>query len=291
MYSVNSSFHDACHMFDTMPVKSLHSWIALIRLHLNMGLFEKGRQLHGMVLKHGFVTNIYVGNALIDMYGKCGSLSEAKKVLEGMPQKDCVSWNSIINACAANGMMLEALDLLQNMLMSELEPNVVTWTAVIGGFSRNGCDVESVELFARMVGAGVAPNARTLASVLPACSRMKRLCLGKELHGYIVRHELFTNGFVVNALVDMYRRCGDMKSAFEMFSKYVRKCAASYNTMIVGYSENRNIIKAKELFDQMEQEGEERDRISWNCMISGYVDNFMLDEALILFRDLLTNGI
>ncbi|CAJ2674743.1 unnamed protein product [Trifolium pratense] len=329
MYSINSFFQDACHLFDIMPVKSLHSWIALIRLYLNMGLFEKGvmlfeqllcddgvgekldffvfpvvlniccglgdlelgRQLHGMILKHGFVTNVYVGNTLIDMYGKCGSLGEAKKVLEAMPLKDRVSWNSIITACAFNGMVHEALDLLQNMLMSELEPNVVTWSAVIGGFSSNGYDVESVELLARMVGAGVAPNARTLASVLPVCARMKRLCLGKVLHGYIVRRGLFSNGFVVNALVDMYRRCGDMKSAFEMFSKYVRKCAASYNTMIVDYSEHGNIIKAKELFDQMEQEGEERNRISWNCMISGYVNNFMLNEALILFRDLLINGI
>ncbi|CAL5206504.1 unnamed protein product [Lathyrus oleraceus] len=328
MYSIHSSFEDACHMFDTMPLKNLHSWTALIRLHLNMGLFQKafmlfeellsdgvsqkldffvfpvvlniccglgdlklGRQLHGMVLKLGFVTNVYVGNALIDMYGKCGGLGEAKKVLEGMPRKDCVSWNSIITACATNGMVHEALGLLQNMSLSELEPNVVTWSAVIGGFSSNGYDVESIELFSRMVGVGVAPNAQTLASVLPACARMKWLCFGKELHGYIVRHDLFSNSFVVNALVDMYRRCGDMKSAFEMFSKFARKSAASYNTMMVGYSENGNIVKAKGLFDRMEREGVERDRISWNCMISGYVDNLMLDEALMLFRDLLMEGI
>ncbi|KAL5071263.1 hypothetical protein RYX36_022150 [Vicia faba] len=328
MYSINSSFEDACHMFDTMPLKNLHSWTALIRLHLNMGLFQEaymlfeellrdgvrekldffvfpvvlnicvglgdlelGRQLHGMVLKHGFVTNVYVGNALVDMYGKCGGLGEAKKVLEGMPRKDCVSWNSIITACATNGMVHEALDLLENMLLSELEPNVVTWSAVIGGFSSNGYDVESVELFSRMVGVAVAPNAQTLASVLPACARMKWLCFGKQLHGYIVRHDLLSNSFVVNALVDMYRRCGDMKSAFEVFSKFARKSAASYNTMMVGYSENGNIVKAKELFDRMERDGVERDKISWNCMIAGYVDNFMLDEALILFRDLLMKGI
>lgn len=328
MYSINSSFEDAWHMFDKMTLKNLHSWTAVLRLHLNMGLFYKGfmlfeeflcdglgekldffvfpvvlniccglgdlelgRQVHGMVLKHGFVTNVYVGNALIDMYGKCGSLGEAKKVLEGMTQKDCVSWNSIITACVANGVVYEALDLLENMLLSELEPNVVTWSAVIGGFSSNAYDVESVELFARMVGAGVAPDARTLASVLPACSRMKWLFVGKELHGYIVRHELFSNGFVANALVGMYRRCGDMKSAFKIFSKFARKCAASYNTMIVGYLENGNVGKAKELFYQMEQEGVERDRISWNCMISGHVDNFMFDDALMLFRDLLMEGI
>lgn len=95
----------------------------------------------------------------------------------------------------------------------------------------------------------------------------------------------FSNSFVVNTLVGMYRRCGDMKSAFEIFSEFARKSATSYNTMIIIYSENDN-IKEKELFHWMEQEGVERDIISWNYMISGYVDNLMLDEALMLFRDL-----
>ncbi|XP_057441837.1 pentatricopeptide repeat-containing protein At2g13600-like [Lotus japonicus] len=329
MYCSKGSFEDACMVFDTMPLKNLHSWTALLRVHVDMGFFEKafflfeellheerlgveleffvfpvvlniccglgalelGRQLHGMVLKHGFVTNVYVGNSLVDMYGKCGSLDDAKKVLQGMPQKDRVSWNSIITACAANGMVYEALDLLHNMSEGELAPNLVSWSAVIGGFSQNGYDVESIQLLAKLLGAGMRPNARTLASVLPACARMQWLCLGKEFHGYIVRHEFFSNAFVVNALVDMYRRCGDMKSAFKIFSKYARKCAATYNTMIVGYWENGNILKAKELFDEMEQEGVVRDMISWNSIISGYVDNFMLDEALRLFRDLLNEGI
>ncbi|KAK7286723.1 hypothetical protein RJT34_21931 [Clitoria ternatea] len=127
---------------------------------------ELGGQLHGRVLKQGFVESVYVGNALIDMYGKCGSLGEAKKVLEGMPQTDCVSWNSIISSCAPNGLVYEALDLLKNMPAGGggLAPNIVSWSALIGGFAHNGYDVESVELLAGMVGAGMGPNARTLAN-------------------------------------------------------------------------------------------------------------------------------
>ncbi|XP_027332181.1 pentatricopeptide repeat-containing protein At2g13600-like [Abrus precatorius] len=332
MYASNGSLENACHVFDTMPLKNLHSWTALLRVHVELGLFEEafslfeqllyegvpeemeffvfpvvlkicfglggdlglGRQLHGLVLKREVFKNVYVGNALIDMYGKCGSLGEAKKVLERMPQRDCVSWNSIITACVANGLVYEALDLLQNMSAGEsgLAPNLVSWSAVIGGFAQNGYDVESIELLARMVvDAGMRPNARTLASVLPACARMRCLSLGKELHGYVVRHEFFSNAFVVNGLVDMYRRCGDMKSAFKVFTKFSRKCAAAYNTMIVGYCENGNVLRAKELFDQMYQEGVKRDRISWNAMISGYVDSFLLDEAFSLFQDLLKEGI
>ncbi|CAJ1938319.1 unnamed protein product [Sphenostylis stenocarpa] len=329
MYARNFSFQNACHLFDTVPYRNLHSWAALLRVHVEMGFFEEafllfeqllyepvgleffvfpvmlkiccglcavelGKQMHGMALKYEFDKNVYVGNALIDMYGKCGSLGEAKKVLEGMPQKDCVSWNSLITASVANGLVYEALDLLQNMSAAEcgIAPNLVSWSVVIGGFAQNGYYVESVKLFARMVlEAGMRPNAQTLASVIPAFGRMQWLHLGKELHCYVVRHEFFSNAFVVNGLVDMYRRCGDMKSSFKMFSRFSRKCAASYNAIIAGYWENDNVFRAKELFDQMEKEGVERDRISWNSMISGYVTSSLFDEAFSLFRDMLKEGI
>ncbi|KAK7286724.1 hypothetical protein RJT34_21932 [Clitoria ternatea] len=89
----------------------------------------------------------------------------------------------------------------------------------------------------------------------------------------------------------MYRKCGNMKSAFRMFSKFSRKSAASYNTMIAGYWENGDIYKAREMFDQMKQQGVERDRISWNSMISGYINSFLFDEVFSLFRDMMKEGI
>lgn len=312
-------------LFETMPLRNLYSWTAILSLHVDQGFFEEalllfqelqfvdigleffvfpvvfkicsglgivelGRQLHGIVVKYRFASNIYVANALIDMYGKCKSLDDAKKVLAKMPEKDCVSWNSIVTACAANEMVYEALEFLERMSLDDLMPNLVSWSAVIGGFSQNGYDEEAIELLYRMQAAGFEPNARTLASVLPACARLEKLSLGKELHGYITRHGLMSNPFAVNGLVDMYRRCTDMGSAFKIFSKFSMKNAVSYNTMIVGYSENGGISKAKELFDQMELAGIEKDIISWNSMISGYAASFMFDEALSMFLDLLIEG-
>lgn len=326
MYGRIGCLEDASKLFDKMPMRNLYSWTAILSVYVDHGFFEEafllfqellyqevqldfflfpvvlkicygldsselGTQLHGILLKHQFVTNIYVGNALIDMYGKCGKLDDAKKVLETMHKKDLVSWNSIITACAANGMVYESLDLLQNMYQGEVKPNLVSWSAVIAGFSQNGYDEEAIQLLSKMQEAGLEPNARTLASVITTCARLRKLSLGRELHSYIIRHDAMPNDFVVNGLLDMYRRCGDMKSAFRIFSKVSRKCSASYNTMIAGYSENGNIFKAKGLFDQMEQEGIVRDRISWNSMISGYVDNFLFDGALSLFQDLLKTGI
>ncbi|CBI23043.3 unnamed protein product, partial [Vitis vinifera] len=158
------------------------------------------------------------------------------------------------------------------------KPNLVSWSAVIGGFAQNGYDKEALELLCRMQAAGFEPNARTLASVLPACARLQNLNLGKEIHGYVTRHGFMSNPFVVNGLVDVYRRCADMGSALKIFSGFSVKNVVSYNTMIVGYCENGNVEKAKELFDQMELVG--KDTISWNSMISGYADNLLKCEDL-----------
>lgn len=325
MYGRCGCFECANLLFETMPYRNLYSWTAILSVHVDNGLFEKalllfrelqfiefaleffvfpvvlkicsglgmvelGRQLHGIVVKYQFASNIYVGNALIDMYGKCKSVDDAKKVLKQMPKKDLVSWNSIVTACASNGMVYEAWEFLQGMSYDNLMPNLVSWSAVIGGFSQNGYDEEAIELLYRMRAAGFGANARTLASVLPACARLEKLSLGRELHGYITRHGFMSNPFVVNGLVDMYRRCADMGNALKVFSKYSMKNAVSFNTMIVGYSENGDISKAKELFEQMELAGITKDIISWNSMISGYVAGFWFDEALSMFRCLLMEG-
>lgn len=96
-----------------------------------------------------------------------------------------------------------------------------------------------------------------------------------------------SNSFVVNGLVDVYRRCADMVTAFELFSKFSMKNEVSCNTMIVGYCKNGKVSEAKELFDQIEQLGVKKDIVSWNSMMSGFLDNFLYHEALNMFRDLL----
>ncbi|KAK9145694.1 hypothetical protein Sjap_005597 [Stephania japonica] len=320
------NIENASLVFDKMRQRNLYSWAGYISVCVDHGCYEEailmflkllleeiwlnffvfpvlfkacsglvafdfGRQVHGLVIKSRFVNNVYVGNSLIDMYGKCGCFDDAKKVLSEMPVRDCVSWNSVITGCTTNGLVFEAFDLLKNMeLLGNLKPNIVSWSAVIGGFAQNGFDREALEVFYKMQESGIKPNARTLASLLPACARLQALRLGKQIHGYITRHGFMSNPFVVNGLVDVYRRCSDMKSALKMFERFSARNSVSYNTMIVGYSENGEVNKAKEFFDQMEFVGVGRDSISWNAMISGYVENELFNEALEMFRDLMFQG-
>ncbi|KAI3457975.1 hypothetical protein Pfo_014638 [Paulownia fortunei] len=326
MYGKCGCVADMVLVFDKMPDRNLYTYTAILNVLLDNGLFEEalmyferllfedvgleffvfpvalkicggyggfelGRQLHGIVMKIGVLSHIYVGNALIDMYGKCGSLNDAEKVLDNMLERDCVSWNSMVTACAANGRVFEALKFLEEMSgQNDLMPNFVSWSALIGGFAQNGYDEEAIEMLYKMRAAGFEPNPRILASVLPACARLRKLRLGKEMYGYITRHGFMSSPYIVNGLIDLYRRCGVMESAFKVFSKSSVRDEVSFNTMIAGYCDNGEILKAKELFDMMEYEGKSKDLISWNSMISGYADNFMFKEALRLFIDLMNKG-
>lgn len=82
---------------------------------------------------------------------------------------------------------------------------------------------------------GFEPNAQMLASVFPACARLEKLSLGKEIHGYIMSDGFMSNPILVNGLLDMYRRCANMVSTLKIFSIFSAKNTVSFNTMIVGY--------------------------------------------------------
>ncbi|XP_039123057.1 pentatricopeptide repeat-containing protein At2g13600-like [Dioscorea cayenensis subsp. rotundata] len=320
MYGKCGGFDDACLLFDRMPLRNVYTWTAILSVCVERGVLKKalllfiellmncvgleffvfpvvlkacaglrvlglGRELHGFVAKCGFLSNVYVGNALIDMYGKCGVQGDAMKVFDGMSERDCVSWNSVISGCAANGMVFDALEYLISMeLVDKLKPNLVSWSAAIGGFAQSGYDEEALELLYRMVESDVKPNAQTLASILPVCARLEALELGKEIHVYVMRHGMISNPFAVNGLIDVYRRCNDMRSAREIFLRFSARNLVSYNTMIVGYCENNELGRAKELFECMELDGVKRDTISWSSLISGYCDNEKFSEALEMFR-------
>lgn len=328
MYARCDCLNDAYLMFDIMPKRNLYPWLAIISVHVDYDLFEEafslffellfsdvrldffvfpvmlkicsrfqdtglGRQIHGFVIKAMFVVNVYVGNGLIDMYGKCGHLGDAKKVFCSMTVRDSVSWNSLISVCALNGEVDEALENLDKMSSSgDLIPSVISWSGVISGFAQNGYDYEAIELLSRMRARGVEPNAQTIASVLPAFARLQTPRLGKEVHAYITRHEFMTNSIVVNGLLDVYRRSSDMENAWKLFLRYSVKNVLSINTMIVGFCENGDVLKAKDLFNEIERNGVKKDVITWNAMLSGYVDNLLFEDALNLFKEMqLVEGI
>eukprot|EP01018_Ginkgo_biloba_P024981 Gb_25581 [translate_table: standard] len=179
-----------------------------------------GKEIHCFIKKNNFDSDVFVGNSLIDMYAKCGSIDDAVQVFDRMSHSDVVSWN-----------------------------------AMTIGFVQNGYCVEALELFSQMQQLGVKPNSFTFVSILPACGRLKALQQGKEIHDYIIKSGFESHVFVGGTLVDMYSKCGIIEDAQQVFYKMFQRDVVSWNAMIVGYAQNDHPEDALKLFHQMEMAG------------------------------------
>lgn len=128
------------------------------------------------------------------------------------------------------------------------ERNVFSWNVLVGGYAKGGYFDEALNLYHRMLWAGVKPDVYTFPCILRTCGGVPNLGRGREVHVHVIRHGFGCEVDVVNALITMYVKCGDVWSA-------------------------------RLVFDGMTK----RDRISWNSMISGYFENGMCGEGLELF--------
>ncbi|CAH2078591.1 unnamed protein product, partial [Thlaspi arvense] len=108
--------------------------------------FEEGRQIHGLFLKSGLISDVFVENTLVNVYGRSGCFEIARKVLDRMPERDVVSWNSLLSAYVEKGLVVEARALFDEME----ERNVESWNFMISGYSGAGLVNEARELFDSM---------------------------------------------------------------------------------------------------------------------------------------------
>eukprot|EP01018_Ginkgo_biloba_P005616 Gb_23023 [translate_table: standard] len=310
MYAKCGSLVDARRVLDQMPERDVVSWTVIIAAYARHGFNEAAlalfnqmqrtvikpdhftfasvlqactnmatlKQVHEYIIRSKFQSDIFVENALVDMYAKCGSLEIARSVFDKMPQRDVVSWNAMIAGYTQNGNVEEALRLFQNMP----EQNVVSWNAMVAGYAQSGHSEEALEFFRQMRQAGVKPDLKTFASVLPACADLEDLKQGKEIHEEMTRSGFEFDVFVWSALVDMYAKCGSIDNARSLFDKIPERNLVSWNAMIVGYAQNGCVNEALMLFRKMP----ERNLVSWTAMIAGYAQNGHVDEALKLFQEI-----
>lgn len=289
-----------------------------------VGLIDlrKGKEVHGVIYVLGFERDLSVGNALIDMYCKCGQLCYARKVFDKMPERDVVSWTSMICGYCNVGKTDIAFDLFERMELEGLTPNEFTWNALVSGCARIGDIDGAVALFGRMVGeglthpdlvtwnaiisgfaqgqqpvealkwfrdmlmSGIRPNHVTLTGLLPACGLMGAIQNGREIHGYLYRMALDNNVFIASALIDMYSKCGSVRGAEVVFEKISVKNTASWNALIGCYGKHGMVDSALELFERMQEEGIRANNLTLTSILSACSHGGYVEEGLKIFRSI-----
>ncbi|XP_028072103.1 pentatricopeptide repeat-containing protein At2g13600-like [Camellia sinensis] len=218
------------------------------------GALELLRQVHGVAVAIGMKFNIAIYNALIDAYGKCHDSPNAFLIFNQMGERDVLSWTSMVIAYARASRLEDAYQVFNQMPTK----NTVSWSALISGFAQNGCGDEALDLFVHMQEEGIfLPNAFTYVGVLSACANLALLDRGKQPHGHIIRiinGEEF-NVFLFNALIDMYCKCGDMKSTRTLFEGMPEREIVSWNSLITGFAQNGNGDESLNVFKRMTEAG------------------------------------
>ncbi|KAJ4834479.1 hypothetical protein Tsubulata_005628, partial [Turnera subulata] len=314
----NGFFSKALEIYSTMHDMNVrpdtHTFPSVINACAASLDFEMGRVVHDRVLELGFGFDLYIGNALVDMYSKFGDLGKARQVFEEILHKDVVSWNSLISGCTANGYWDEALN-----------------------------------VYRRATVAGLMPDRFTISSVLLACGGLVAVKEGEVIHGLAEKIGITPDVIVSNALLSMYFKLDRPIHARRVFDNMAIRDAVSWNTLICGYfrmelfqesiklfgemvkrfkpdlltitsvlracgrledlqfgmfvhdyilrngiecdittsnvlidtyAKCRDLLAAQKVFDTMKC----RDIVSWNSLLSGYIQDGNFDQAMRLFK-------
>ncbi|KAM7272127.1 hypothetical protein ACFE04_031341 [Oxalis oulophora] len=116
-----------------------------------LGALELGKWVHAYAENHGYRHNIYIGNALIDMYAKCGMIDSALDVFNHMNERDLISWNTIIGGLAAHGRGAEALSVFSQMKDSGEKPDIITFVGILCACTHLGLVKEGYSYFHSMI--------------------------------------------------------------------------------------------------------------------------------------------
>lgn len=188
----------------------------------NLGDVNKGRTVHSFASEIDMDSNVLVGTALIDMYSKCGSLSDARSVFD-------LGFTS----CGVN----------------------TPWNAMISGYSQCGFSKEALELFVRMYKNNVQSDFYTYCSVFNAVAALQCMLFVKEVHGIVLKSGSELKTSVWNAIADSYAKCGLLEDARKVFDRMEERDIVSWTTLVTAYSQCSECEEALVIFSEMREAG------------------------------------
>ena len=279
--------HEARKLFDQMPQKDNFSWTAMIsgyvhhdqhkealELYRVMQRNEKfkcnkftissalaasaaiqslhlGKEIHGHILRVGLDSDGVVWSALSDMYGKCGSIQEARRIFDRTVDRD-----------------------------------VVSWTAMIDRYFKEGRREEGFALFSDLLKSSISPNGFTFSGVLNACADYAAEELGKQVHGYMTRIGYDPSSFAASTLVHMYTKCGNIKNARRVFDGMPQPDLVSWTSLISGHAQNGQPDEALQFFELLLKSGTQPDHITFVGVLSACTHAGLVDKGLEYFHSI-----
>ncbi|KAG8082095.1 hypothetical protein GUJ93_ZPchr0014g47010 [Zizania palustris] len=228
------------------------SLISLLAACSQVGDVRVGLRIHGYIFRHPELQETSLMNALVSFYSQCDMFDAALRAFIAIQNKNTISWNAILSACANSEQYIE----LFFRLINEMWLDGTQWDLV------------------------------TILNVIRVCT-FCGIKMVQEAHGYYLRVGYVGEVSVANAILDAYAKCGYPHDADKLFRNLEGRNTVTENTMISCYLKNNRVEDAEMTFNQMA----EKDMTTWNLMIRLYAQNDMCDQAFSLFHELQSEGL
>ncbi|KAI5065567.1 hypothetical protein GOP47_0020262 [Adiantum capillus-veneris] len=233
------------------------TYLSLLKACASIGAADRGEQIHDEIVRQGLLKNdLSLGNALVDMYAKCGALSKAQDVLEKLPTRDVVSWSSLICGYAQKRQAKQALECFRRMQHEGIPPDAIAFVCVLNACSHLGLLDEADSLFTDMITRfGVAPNLECYTCMVDLYGRAGHLEKAVQL---IQEMPSSDHSALWLALLGACRQWGDVnvgRWAFEQIIAKNKNNVSAYVLMAdiyaaAGMLENARYIEAMRITQQ-----------------------------------------
>ncbi|THG20433.1 hypothetical protein TEA_009292 [Camellia sinensis var. sinensis] len=294
----NKRFSDVLRLFKQMrtegcSVDSFNLAFA-IKSCIGLSILQDGKLVHCLAIKSGLDRDPYLVPVLIDVYSDLGSLKDAQKLFEEIPE-----WNSVI------------------------------WGSMMKGYLKSSEQTKVFELFLEMRTAGFELDPFTSECLVRACGNVSAGKEGKSVHGFCIKHNFMNsnNIYLQTSLVDMYLNCDLLDFGLRLFKGVSNKDVVLWTAMVAGFAKNGRAWEAISLFRQMLgesmipnsktlasiilacshmgslQQGKTvfmahvvfkempmKNVFSWTSMINGFGMHGLLDEAIAVFDQMISDN-
>lgn len=184
--------------------------LSLLSACADLGDLQIGKKIHSSILLMGLTyLDVLLGNALIDMYAKCGDIDRAVEVFHSMSEKDVSSWNSILGGLAFHGYAKETLELFAEMEGKKIRPNGITFAVVLIACSHAGSVKQGQDYFRLMKdGYGIEPNTRHYGCIVDMLGRAGLLA---EAFDFVEKMKVEPNAVIWRTLLGASRVHGNVE--------------------------------------------------------------------------------
>ena len=227
--------------------------ITMLSLIIECGFtraLQLGKQLHAYVLRNGFSVSLALATAIVDMYGKCSDIRNARALFDSTTQNR----------------------------------DVIIWTAMLSAYAQAHCIDQAFDLFVQMRNCGVKPTKVTIVSLLSLCAEAGALDLGKWVNSYIDKERVEVDFILNTALVDMYAKCGDIDAASRLFMEARNRDICMWNAIITGFGMHGYGEEALDIFSEMERQGVKPNGITFIGLLHACSHAGLVTEGRKLFE-------